>query len=107
MPGPVPTVGRIVHYTLSLQDADAVNRRRAEATSARASENPEIRPRYVAHVGNHASAGDVFPAMVVRVWQGDEASVQLQVFLDGNDTYWATSRREGTGPGTWSWPERV
>ncbi|GAA4560510.1 hypothetical protein [Planotetraspora kaengkrachanensis] len=31
----------------------------------------------------------------------------LQVLLDGNDAYWATSRTEGDEPGRWSWPPRV
>jgi hypothetical protein len=59
---------------------------------------------HVAHVGNQVTAGDVYPAMIVRVW-GDtpESAVNLQVHLDGNDTYWATSRVVGD----YAWPERV
>ncbi|MEU5863527.1 hypothetical protein ABZ815_20320 [Nonomuraea sp. NPDC047529] len=46
--------------------------------------------------------GDVFPAMVVRT--SGTAHANLQVHLDGNDTYWVTSRIEGDQPGTWHWP---
>jgi hypothetical protein len=48
--------------------------------------------------------GQAYPAMVVRVFGGP--NVNLQVWLDGNDTYWATSRGEGDGDGCWSWPPR-
>jgi hypothetical protein len=30
--------------------------------------------------------------------------VNLQVVLDGNDHYWATSRIQGDEPGQWRWP---
>jgi hypothetical protein len=43
--------------------------------------------------------------MVVRTFGGPAAN--LQVHLDGTDTYWATSRCEGEGPGFWAWPPRV
>ncbi|MGP3965694.1 hypothetical protein ACTWPT_58105 [Nonomuraea sp. 3N208] len=33
--------------------------------------------------------------------------INLQVFLDGNDTYWVTSRSEGDQSDTWTWPPRV
>lgn len=87
-----PTIGRIVLYTLSAEDAVAITRHRAALVGAE---------------GNRVEEGQVFPAMVVRVW-GDapEASVQLQVFLDGNDAHWATSVKEGEGPRTWAWPPR-
>lgn len=96
----LPTIGLIVHYTLNEHDAEAINRRRQDAADA-----PAAKTGFVAHVGNHASAGDTCPAMVVRTFGGPAAN--LQVVLDGNDTYWATSRVEGTDPGTWAWPPRV
>ena len=37
----------------------------------------------------------------------DFDGVNGQVFLDGNDSLWVTSAKEGTTPGTWCWPERV
>jgi hypothetical protein len=96
------SVGRIVHYTLNQADADAINRRRADFTAA---ESAAGRTGFVGHVGNSASEGDVCAAVVVRTW--GYPSVNLQVLLDGTDTYWATSRSEGDGPGHWSWPPRV
>ncbi|MNI89693.1 hypothetical protein D3C73_1471270 [compost metagenome] len=84
-------IGRIVHYKLADSDALAINNRRIKEQSP----------------GNTVWPGDVFPAMIVRRW-GDtpESSIQLQVFLDGHDTHWATSRTEGEGEGQWFWPPR-
>jgi hypothetical protein len=86
------SLGRIVHYTLTEQDANQVNGRRDT-------------PAY----SNNAVAGQVFPAIAVRVWGPKCAN--LQVFLDGNDTLWKTSATEdpnlGFGnSGFWHWPER-
>lgn len=78
-----PALGQIVHYKLSQMDADLIGARRATA-----------------FYGNDVVAGDVFPAMVVRRWDGSDL-VQLQVFLDGNDTYWATSRKQGDEESQW------
>ncbi len=87
-----PTIGRIVHYTLSKLDADAINATRQESP---------------AHVGNHAHEGMVCPAMIVRTWgENPEAAVNLQVHTDGNHTHWVTSRAHGDGPGQWAWPAR-
>lgn len=100
-----PTIGRVVHYTLSEHDADEINRRRQEF---RASGNAYAHSGFAGHVGNEAREGDVYPAMIVRIF-GDtpESAVNLQVVLDGNDTFWATSRTLGDGPSHWAWPERV
>ena len=46
--------------------------------------------------------------MIVRTWGDDPALyVQLQVFLDGNDTLWATSRMQGENENEWREPPRV
>jgi hypothetical protein len=87
-----PSIGRIVHYTLSQLDADEINRRRTDSPQA----------------GNHALEGDVCPAVIVRIFGATpESAVNLQVLLDGNDQFWATSRTLGEGPFHWAWPERV
>lgn len=87
-----PSIGRIVHYTLSQHDADEINRNRVDTAQS----------------GNHAREGDVYPAMIVRIFgETPESAVNLQVFLDGNDTHWATSRTLGEGAYHWAWPERV
>jgi hypothetical protein len=46
--------------------------------------------------------------LIVRVWgPSAESAVNGQVFLDSNDVFWATSRRVGDQPGTFSWPVRA
>ena len=86
---PQPTIGRIVHYQLSEFDAEEISARRAVTGDA----------------GNHVQSGQVYPALVVRTFGGPNAN--LQVLLDGTDTYWATSRTSGDRPGTWAWPPRT
>ena len=77
----IPTIGRIVIYKLSEEDAATIQIRRVEGTQASMA------------LANHAHAGQEFPAMVVRTW-GDQpdSRVNLKVFLDGADNFWATSR---------------
>lgn len=82
----LPSIGRIVHYVL------------------------EGGPK----------AGEHRPAIIVKVWEDPPrptSACQLQVFMDGDGTpsmndgapnvVWLTSRLQGTGPGTWHWPEYV
>ncbi|MEU9400531.1 hypothetical protein [Streptomyces sp. NPDC048242] len=104
MPEPKPSVGRIVHYRLTEHDANDINRRRKDFTT---SGTAQERTGVVGHVGNHAAEGDVYPAVIVRVWNESTTTCNLQVLLDGTDTYWATSRAEGAEPGRWSWPPRA
>lgn len=66
-------------------------------------------------------AGQVRPAIVVRVWGSDHPTVQLQVFTDSgpdarsNDclpqVMWKTSVVESDSgepePGRWHWPKRT
>ena len=85
----IPTVGRIVHYRLSEADVLAINhQRQAQGTS-----------------GNPVTAGDVFPAVIVRNWfatdtppTNEQQACQLQVFLDGPLPLWVTSRQQGSDP---------
>jgi hypothetical protein len=84
-----PTIGCIVHYTLTQADADAIQQRRTEAVTT----------------ANLTGGGQTYPAIVVRTFGGPAAN--LQVLLDGPDTYWATSRPEGEGEGCWAWPPRA
>jgi hypothetical protein len=85
----IPSVGRIVHYKLADGDVAAINFN---------SPGPK----------NHVVVGQILPAVIVRVWGETEASAcNLQVFLDGSGTYWATSRQQGDDVGRWSVPERV
>ena len=101
------SVGRIVHYMLTEQDAQAVNRRRVAAA--------EHQTDWVmggqAHMGNGVRAGELVPMIVAVVWSNEHGpsfdGVNGQALLDGNDSLWVTSAKEGTEPGTWRWPERV
>lgn len=85
---PAPTPGRIVLYRLSADDAAWINVQRGAPSE-----------------GNLHAEGIELPFLIVRVW-GD-GSVNGQVILDSQRTFWATSRHQGTGPGTWSWPVRA
>lgn len=88
-----PTLARMVHYTLNEADAESINTRRIS------DEFPGM------NSGNRVEAGQDCAAVVVRVWS--DSLVNLQVLLDGTDSYWATSRSEGDGQGHWHWPPRV
>lgn len=101
----VPTIGRIVHYRLNELDVLRVNGRRQDFRARQCAAGAPS-TGFVAHVGNDVRVGDVFPAMVVRVFEPSHGEVNLQVFLDGNDTLWVTSSVEGMGDGQWFWPPR-
>lgn len=77
--------GQTVLYTLSANEADAL----AEAHADK-----------IGRTLNRPEAGQVCAALVLRVWSPTCAN--LKVFLDGEPTYWATSRSEGEGEGRWS-----
>lgn len=104
LPAPKPTIGRIVQYRLTRDDCRSINARREDADMNRPG---DARSGVMVHVGNRAIPGDVYPAMIVRVW-GDhhDAVVNLQVHLDGNDTFWVTSVSEGSEEGSYAWPAR-
>ena len=94
----IPTVGRIVYYKLSTQDAEEINKRRSDY----AQNDKSVWPMGAqAHVGNHVEAGEIVPMIVVAVWENE--LVNGHVFLDGSDTLWVTSRPKGEEPGNWDW----
>jgi len=110
-----PTIGRIVHYVISEGDAQLINKRRGDFSAYRARHAAAVvapepgepgATGHIGHVGNYVAEGDIYPAMVVRNFGGTGTTVNLKVQLDGDDTYWATSRTEGDGPGRWHWPDR-
>lgn len=89
----IPSIGRIVTYRLSEQDAVEITQRRGLQVHA-----VELLR------GNKVKEGDAFPMMIVRVWDDQpDSCVNGQVFMDGNDTHWATSVQAGEGPRTFSW----
>lgn len=81
----VPPIGTTVHYRLNDGDVAWIDRGVDRAA--------------LSTVRNSVHAGQVYPAEVVS---GSGPSVNLVVQLDGTVQYWATSRVEGTAPGTWS-----
>ena len=120
----IPSIGRIVHYRLSADDATQINSRRTTGKSIADRMKLELdrlnheRDEGVqafawpagaqAHIGNEVTEGDTFPMLIVRVWgPSAESAVNGQVFLDSNDVFWATSRTVGDQPGTFSWPVRA
>lgn len=134
---PTPTRCRIVQYRLRHSDAEAINRRRADAR-AHMTEHRENANGVQVHVGNSVRKGDIFPLVIVHVWDNEYADgtrllidgtptppegadyaeedfftpeshygINGQLILDGNDTLWITSAPEGDFPGCWSWPEHV
>lgn len=99
----VPTIGRIVLYTLTQDDADRINKRRADSQDWMAFHRKNSNGTMV-HVGNYVTPGQQYPAMVVRTFGSfPESCVNLKVELDGSDTYWATSRVVGEGRGFYQW----
>lgn len=103
MDGLVP--GRIVYYVVSESAAAEIMRRRT--TSLSISERLKVLAWPTgaqAHLGNEVKAGDIYPAMVLRVW-GTSGCSNLKVALDGSDEYWATSvsYEEDKRQGSWHW----
>lgn len=88
----IPALGQHVTYRMSGGDAVLIQERRAAAPAARR--------------GNTVHEGDEFPAIVVRVFTTEPPAVNLQVLLDGDDSYWATSRTEGNHFGQYRVPEQ-
>lgn len=99
------SVGRTVIYKLSAQDATEINRRRTSSQSIAERIKEEKWPLGAqAHIGNEAKEGQEYPMVIVAVWSPN--CVNGQVFLDGNDAFWALSRGRGDTAGTWQWPNR-
>lgn len=97
-------VGQRVLYTLSAGDAEQINRRRDDYAAFRRNAATDTqgengRNGHQGHFGNHAAEGEQYPATIVRVFHPETTTANLQVMLDGNDTYWATSSTLGEGPG--------
>lgn len=75
--------GDFVFYTLTADDAERIRLDRQSRSIQ----------------GNPLSEGQTYPALIVRKWS--ETGANLQVFLDGPDQAWVTSRSYGEIPGTW------
>lgn len=102
-----PTIGRIVHYRVSHNDAQAINARRKDAREKMAWHHA-IRSGAQVHVGNEVGEGDVYPLMITRVWGDDVHSLfNGQLMLDGTDIFWVTSTKMGDGLRQCFWPPKV
>lgn len=103
-----PTIGRIVIYKITEQQAAQANERRDAEQWAHGYQKG---PNNKVFSGNRITAGDEVPLIVVRVWPHeygtDVPGVNGQAFLDGNDSIWITSAAEGSEHGQWHWPERA
>lgn len=103
-----PTIGRIVLYVTNAADAVAINTARQQLFAHPAPGSDASPTNGFIRQGNNVEEGDIFPADVVNVFGDSEnPPVNLQVKLDGNDQYWATSRHvdDAKTPGTWHWME--
>lgn len=102
----IPTLGRIVIYTLTGRDAKKINGRRGDAR-AHMQKHKQRKNGVMVHVGNAVSAGEFFPMIITRVWGPDATSaVNGQVMLDGGDLFWVSSVQVGKEgeAGSFSWP---
>lgn len=102
----IPTIGRIVLYTLTGVDAQKINKRREDARRHMLLHQYNSHGTMV-HVGNDVKAGQQVPMVIVAVWGSEPTSyVNGKCLLDGSDDYWATSVKVGDGEGCWAWPTR-
>lgn len=107
-----PSIGRIVHYKLTEDDAAKATRRRTDSTSIAERIKAGTWPLGAkAHIGNPVNAGDVVPLIVVKVWPNEYGpgipGVNGRAILDGSDSLWVTSIKEGNEAGQWSWPPKA
>lgn len=96
-----PSLGRIVIYRITAQEAEEINRRRIERVGGGWPTGAQ------AHVGNRAIEGNEYPMIVTSVFGADLTWINGQVLLDGSDSLWALSKVEGNNPGEWHWPIRM
>lgn len=105
-----PTIGRIVHYSLSENDAESINKRRAD-TAKHLEAHREASTGVQVHVGFEVTAEDVFPAIVVGTHE-DSDNLDLRVLLNGTDILWSPDApyspyAAAPEPGSWFWPPRA
>jgi hypothetical protein len=98
--------GRIVHYVLTNDEAQVINQRRAKMQLDSPDQDKNL------PVGNTVLAGDHMPMIITAVFPNydgpGKTAVNGQVFLDGNDSLWVTSRlfSERDAVGSWHWMEK-
>jgi hypothetical protein len=105
----IPSLGRVVEYALTKSDAEAINKRRADAW-AHLSAHRENSNGVQVHFGNSVSEGDKYPLVITRVWSyfeqpNESHAINGQVLLDGNDNLWVTSVHQDPDGGFGKWRE--
>lgn len=102
----IPSVGRIVHYTLTNSDCVAINRRRKDA-SEKLDWHRALKSGSQVHIGNEVREGEVYPLIITKMWgSGETSAFNGQLMLDGNDQFWVTSTTMGEGTGKCFVPPR-
>ena len=106
------TIGRVVQYKLSAEDAQQIMWRRMNRESIDKRMNGGLWPEGAqARIGNPVEEAQYVPMMVTAVNKvvGFPYSITVngQCFLDGCDVYWMHLAREGIEEGTWRWPPRA
>lgn len=105
-----PSIGRIVHYTLSAEDAAQINRRRTTGSSIATRITAREWPVGAqAHVGPEAAEGETLPMIIVKVHDASDGTVNGKVMLNGSDELWVQFAKASPGaqPGCWCWPPRA
>lgn len=97
-----PSIGRIVHYRLTADDASRIMQWRHD----RAANWGAVHHGAQAHWGNPVSEGDIV-AMIITSPDSDDLIAGGQCILDGNDSYWVQGAHQGDDAGQWNWPPRV
>lgn len=86
----------MIFYVLNEEDATEINRRRIEPKIALHDHaNVQL------HMGSEVFCGDTFPAVIVRNKTSNVSN--LQVYLDGTDTYWAIDKEYDSIPKSGCW----
>ena len=123
-----PTIGRIVLFRLTAEQAEQVNRRRTSPGSIAERISDESWRHWPegaqAQIGNSVAEGTVVPMIITAVWPDEfqggahlfthdapvyqsTFGVNGQAFLDGTDSLWVTSApQHETLTGCWFWPPR-
>jgi hypothetical protein len=98
-------LGDVVHYTLTGDDAAAINRRRTDGASIGERLFKGMwHPGAQAHIGEPVAGGDRVPMTVTKIepiFGSMELNLSGQCTLNGTDSYWVRKAAPGDGPGRW------
>ncbi len=97
-------LGDVVHYTLTGDDANAINRRRTDGASISDRQFKGMwHPGAQAHIGEPVAEGDRVPMTVTKIEMQEtgECLASGQCILNGTDSFWVRKAAPGDGPGRW------